>query len=350
MASLISVVVLGASLIPWAVDPPAPPPPLPQGGGMIKGELKTLKVVSADREDKGVVPVGVTVHRRVTFVNTASYPVVPRVVSKTCGCASVKFEPETVKPNESATLLAEVAPAAILGPQTHGVTFEVYRPAEEGRPEESLERGVIAIRYTADLTVQAIPEQLTLEVPVGETRSATFVVANSGGAAIDLTTLRGDTDSVRCALTAQLPKSWREGEVGTQFTVTAKGERIGNAMHVVSPNGSRAAEVLPRVFVRVLTTPAVRFTPSAVTVDALQSSKELVMVRVGASITKDTQLVVRTTVPWASARFEGDQQEGRIVLTVDAKAPVRSGCEVEVVNPSGVVLGRVPVTVWTTPR
>jgi hypothetical protein len=107
-------------------------------------------------EDCGTVPTGSAVVRRVSLKNVSGENLHLKLLSKTCGCVSVKAEPDDLGPGQSSIVTLSTASAPLGGQQIHGAVFEA---AHEVKPGEWSRVCTVetTFRYTPDLEFMVFP-------------------------------------------------------------------------------------------------------------------------------------------------------------------------------------------------
>lgn len=91
-----------------------------------------VRVVEADAEDKGSVPVGERVVRHVTVLNVSRSPIRLSVKTKSCACLDPKAQPEVIGPGETSLLTFGVMAVGTSGQQRFTTTFLAAELVDEG--------------------------------------------------------------------------------------------------------------------------------------------------------------------------------------------------------------------------
>lgn len=337
MSFLSTVLIL--AFVAGVGDPPLPNPTPPK---IVQGDLTLLKVASADAEDKGVVPAGSFVGRRIVFTNVSGRRLDVRVSATSCSCVSAKFSQSSVGPAESTTLTCEAPAAPVLGAQQQNVSFEVWDPATNQRQE----RGIILLRYTPDVMVQATPEIVNLTAVVGETASAEVIVAHSPDLAFDAKTLKPVNPWLKIQLGDTLPPTWRPDLKAERLRLSAVGDSIGVLTTFVSPNAQRSKEVQPQILVRLTVLPSIVADPPAIMLSAREKRDLRVRLLPLSEKTDMARSHAKATATWLVPQLITDHDSTSLTIRILPDAPVHAGADVEIKSDQGTVLVRIPVTRW----
>lgn len=151
----------------------------------VNGELTDLKVVSADPDFLGKLPIGARATRKLVFVNSGDAELALEVVSTTCGCTSAAFSKTVVAPRETTELEIRVTVNPGSAAQRQAVTFSIRK---NGRPEP--QRGVVLVKYEPDWVVEITPQILAMTVVQGVSRTAPIAVRERGDFVFPLDTLQ----------------------------------------------------------------------------------------------------------------------------------------------------------------
>lgn len=163
--------LVAASMPAWNQAPdPTPPQTSPTEATSARDPnerpraLRSLRVVKADPEDMGSVPVGSALRRRIVFENTLNVPVEVAIAEKSSACTEASFDPARLEPGEHATLDMNVAVTPGSG-QLQSVTFHARWTTEDGQTHT--ESGLCLLRYTPEIRYVVRPESTAAAVVRG---------------------------------------------------------------------------------------------------------------------------------------------------------------------------------------
>lgn len=138
-------------------------------------EVRLIRVVEVDAEDRGLIPPGSPVERKVHLVNQSKSVLQVRLIQKTCGCVSFSLEHDRIGVGEFTEVKVGTTAVQDIGPQRHGAELEVSRLAADGTTSDP-ERITVFYQYTPDLAYTVVPDRILIDVVQGtEFRSTAFV-------------------------------------------------------------------------------------------------------------------------------------------------------------------------------
>jgi hypothetical protein len=119
-----------------------------------------VNVVSRDTADKGSVPLGSTVGRRIEVRNVTDRPVLLSVASKSCECMEPAADPPTIEPGQTSVLTFAVPAVASAERQVYTTVFKAIARGDAG--ETFTQEIVVRVRYTTDFEFVVKPNRLDL--------------------------------------------------------------------------------------------------------------------------------------------------------------------------------------------
>lgn len=163
-----AIVALGSCLAGAArASQPDPPPILDRSASLVE-------VVSKDAEDKGAVPAGTSVSRRITLRNVSTSPVRIEVHRRSCACLAPAVEPDRIEPGQSASLTFGVVAPAAPGQHVYSVTFKAIEEIEgDARRVQEVHA---SLRHTSSFVCGVRPKRLAITAIQGERFEAPLFV------------------------------------------------------------------------------------------------------------------------------------------------------------------------------
>lgn len=117
-----------------------------------------VKVVSRDEDDKGSVPLGAAVGRRIVVRNVWDRPVRLTVASKSCECMDPMADPPTIEPGQTSVLTFQVAAVGTADQQEYTTVFKASADAGDGKT--LTQRIVARVRYTTEFEFVVKPRRV----------------------------------------------------------------------------------------------------------------------------------------------------------------------------------------------
>jgi hypothetical protein len=133
--------------------------PAPSGNESSSRGSPLVEVVSRDEEDKGIVPLGEHVGRRVVIRNISEWPVRMTVASKSCPCMNPRADPERVPAGQTTTLWFEIAALGTQEQQHYTTTFKAVAEAGGRRLTQEV---IAGLRYSTAFEYVVKPGRLNL--------------------------------------------------------------------------------------------------------------------------------------------------------------------------------------------
>lgn len=110
-------------------------------------------------EDRGAVPVGAPVTRRVMLDNTSAGPVRLRVVGTSCPCTTASLASSQLQAGERTSLTLALTASEVNGRQTYTAEVEAAPLSPAGAKKQHIR---VAISYMPDIEVQVLPRSVTI--------------------------------------------------------------------------------------------------------------------------------------------------------------------------------------------
>ncbi|MFN7021394.1 MAG: DUF1573 domain-containing protein [Phycisphaerales bacterium] len=131
-------------------------------------------MVSRDAEDKGTVPAGTSVSRRITLRNVSTSPVRIEVHRRSCACLAPVVEPDRIEPGQTASLTFGAVAAAAPGQHVYSVTFKAIEEIDgDARRVQSVHA---SLRHTSSFVCVVRPKRLAITAIQGERFEAPLFV------------------------------------------------------------------------------------------------------------------------------------------------------------------------------
>lgn len=328
--------------------PPSAPPgkpaalPAPEAVHGARGELTDLKVIAADPEDLGKLPIGARASRRLVFVHAGEGELELEVVKTTCGCTSASFSTLKLQPRETTELTVKVNVAPGSAPQQQAVTFSIKK---NGVAEP--QRGVVMVKYQPDWVVEITPSVVTLTVVKGETKSLPIAVRQMDRFDFPMETF--DTDLKGISFGAAEPvlddKSYGVIKaVSASVTGTSEGAQLG----WIAPKCDEKDRVRPTL-AAIRTILPLRGVPGGLILSSQDAGKGPVMVKLAARGEAKVMAAAAEIMPpieGASVKIVSSATEQAVELSCSTGALAHPwGGAVIVKDGSGVVVANIPVSV-----
>lgn len=171
-------IMLGAAVLSAGVPQEQPPT-------VDAPVVKLVNVLEDEPADRGLIPIGQLVARRVGIENIAGVGLKLRVVGTSCPCAIAKLGAEFLAPGDSTKLELATTAESVGSKQWYTADVEVTeQSAEQGIPRR--ERFRVSIGYLPDVQAVVFPHMVTMYSVSGRKEEFELVVRRLDGRAVSV--------------------------------------------------------------------------------------------------------------------------------------------------------------------